>query len=283
MSLSDTISSVIDAAQYHWPNILSGISITTGLASTIYGIAVTPRAMDRFLEWIMENTTEEDRRGLKLHELHRLIPFKIKVQLAWRLYLPVLLGSATSVGTGIAADVTHGNRELAYAALATAAQTRLNDIVESTKEVVGKKKYDEIEAAAAQKEIDRLPEPIRDENVYYVNRKTEGFPVIDNFTGRVYILDRDHLDKIQDRLNARIVIDDITLNDVYREMNNGSTTIPLLKGGENLLYTIANGKLTFVDDMDGGWYEGRPAAVLNLLHNLCIRYERDYIKLDKYA
>ncbi len=134
MSISESITSLVDSVQLHWPDILSGISLTTGVATTIYGIAVTPKAMDHFLEWIMENTTEDDRRGLKLSELHRLIPFKMKARLVWKLYLPVLLGTATSVGTGLASDILHDRKEVAYAALATAAEARLNDFVQSTRE-----------------------------------------------------------------------------------------------------------------------------------------------------
>lgn len=284
MGFSEAITSLVDSVQGHLPDILSGISLTTGLASTIYGIAVTPKAMDRFLEWVMENTSEEDRAGFKLSELHQLIPFKMKVRLVWTLYLPVALGCLTSIGTGIAADVMHDQDKMAYAALASALQTRVDDLVESTKEVVGPKKYDEIEAAAAQKTLDRIPEQVKDENVFYVNTKTEGFPVIDNFTQRTYIVDRDSLDKLEDNLNSRLAMEDITINDIFRGLNNlGRGNIRLIAGGENLVYTSANGKFRFVTDMRAGMYEGRPCGVINLLHNLCIRHEHSYIKIDKYA
>lgn len=277
MGFSETIDSLVVTVQDHWPDILSGISLTTGVMTTVYGIAVTPKVMDKFLEWIMENTTEEERRGLKLSELHQLIPFKMKVKLAWKYYLLVVLGVVTSVGTGIAADVKHDQKEMAYAALATAAETRLQDFVQSTKEVVGPKKYDEIEAATSQKTIERLPE--KNENVYYVNKKTEGFPVIDNVTMKVFIVDRDQLDKVQLRLNEKIVLDDVPLNDIFRELGD---IIPLSAAGENLVYPCGR-KLTFVDDMRPGLWEGRPAGVLNLVHNLCVRHGRELIPVDKYA
>ena len=277
MGFSEGITSFVDSVQCHWPDILSGISLTTGVASTIYGIAVTPKAMDRFLEWIMENTTEEDRRGLKLSELHKLIPFKMKAKLAWKLYLPVILGTVTSGSTGIASDVMHDRKEMAYAAIASAAQARLSDFVESTKEAVGPKKYDEIEASAAQKRIDRLPDDKN--NVYYVNKRTEGFPVIDNVTSRVYVVDRDELDRIEMRLNNRLVLDEVSLNDVYREFGD---IILLPKIGENLVYPSGT-KLTFVEDMWPGFWNGRPAVTINLARNLCVKHGRDYIVLNRYA
>lgn len=282
MSFSDSIDNLVATVESHWPDILSGIGITTGVATTIYGITVTPKAMDDIVAWVIENTTEEQRVGFKTSELHQLIPWKIKIALLWRYYLPIVLGIGVSVGTSVAADVMHDRKEMAYAALATAAEARLKDFVASTKEVVGPKKYDEIEARTAQKTLDRLEDPKQNKNIYYANKKTEGFPVMDNLTGRVYYVDRQWLERMQERLNAKLIVDDVPINDIFRELHELNEDILIPVGGENLVYTIGNGKLTFVDDMWSGLYDGRPVGVLNLVHNLCIRVGRDYVKVDKY-
>lgn len=271
MSFSEHLESIANGVNEHIPEILFGISLTAGVGSAIYGIAVTPKAVDEIMQYVIENVPEEKRRGLRVSELHRLIPFKTKVKLCWKLYLPFIIGELVCIGTGIAGEIKHGKKEMAYAALASCLETRLKDITESTKEVVGDKKYDEIEASAAQKAIDRSVKQREetDDQVLYLNKKTEGFPLIDDITGRKMIVDRDDLDKCQAYLNRLLWSkpeNEVELNCFYRFFNAPTSSI-----GDDLVWDSEDGDIDFLSDMRAGWDDGIPTGVLHLKKGLCVK------------
>lgn len=271
MNLSGLIDNLATGISDHMPDILLGTSLAAGTAATIYGIAVTPKAMDEILAWVMENTTEKERRGLKLSELPKLVPFKMKVKLLWRMYLPVAVGTATSVGTGLASNKMHNDRTMSATALASSLSTRLADLQASTKEVVGATRYDEIEAKAAQKAVDRDHEREEPERVYRFNKKTDGFKVKDDINGATYILDREMLTDVQTSLNNKIrVYDRVTYNEFLSELRDRGADIPLSSIGLNFGWDIADGYIHFVEDMRGGLDDGVPVGVLHLADQMSI-------------
>ena len=156
MSFTDVLDRFANSVSDHLPDILFGTSMAAGLGATVYGIAVTPKAIDKIMDYVLENVPEEERRGLKVSELHKLLPWKVKIKLLWKLYLPVAIGWVVSIGTGVASEVVHDRREAAYATLATVAEETLRDFKDTTKEVVGDKKYDEIAGKVAQKKTELL-------------------------------------------------------------------------------------------------------------------------------
>lgn len=272
MSFSDHLESIVNGISDHVPEILFGISITAGVGSAIYGVAVTPKAVDEIMQWVIENVPEEKRRGLRVSELHRLVPFKMKVKLCWKLYLPFFVGQGLSIGTGIASQVKHGEKELAAAVLASCLDTRLKDLSDSTKEVVGDKKYDEIEAKVAQKAINREIEN-RKENDYEVlhfNKKTDGFPIIDDIMCRKYIVDREQLDNCQAYLNKKLWSrpdNEVELNEFYRYFGAPTSSI-----GDDLVWDSDDGDIDFIGDMRAGFDDGgTPTGVLHLKYGLCIK------------
>lgn len=271
MSLSETISSIADSASQHLPEILWGTSVATGVATTIYSVAITPKAIDRMYEHALAVIPESERAGLKMSELIGLLPFSTKFKLCWKYYILSAVGLAISIGTGTASLEMKNHESMAYAALASASQARLRDFTESTKEIVGDKKYDEIEARTSEKTLDRVKKenPKLDENTYYVNKKTEGYPVIDDITRRRYIVDIRELSDIQSRLNDRLPWEMwIPLNDFYRELD-----VPTSAVGEDLGWDVRDGKIRFFDDMRGALDDDhRPTGVLHLINNLSIRY-----------
>lgn len=275
MSLTDSLSNAIDAlasqVSGHLPDILLGMSITAGAATTVYGISVTPKAMDDIVEWVMLYVPEEERRGIVLpSEMYKLVPNRIKFKLLWRKYLPVVLGIGLSAGTGIAAETINNNRILSATALATTLSARIEDLKSSAKEVVGPTRYDEIESKAAQKTIDRMQDrKVFDdkENTYYVNRRTEGFKIIDDITQRIFVVDIDQLMTIQNKLNDRLrAWDWVPLNDLYEELTVAPSAV-----GNDIGWDSRDGKITFAHDYRGGKLEGVPVGVFHLADQLSIR------------
>lgn len=265
MSFSGVLDRVANSVGKHLPDILFGTSMAAGLSATVYGIAVTPKACDVIMDYVLDNVPEEERRGLKISELHKLLPFKLKVKLLWKLYLPVAIGWGLSLGTGIASDVLHNKREAAYATLATVAQETLRDFKDSTREVVGDKKYDEIAGNAAQKKVDR--EKAEVEETTYVNKSTEGFKVIDDLTGRKYVVDRDQLDRTELYLNKHLASWQwVSINDFYRHLGVRPVAI-----GEDLGWDSRDGDIDILGELRPGLDDGVPIGVLHLLNNLRCR------------
>lgn len=265
MNISALWDHVSSAISKRLPDILFGTSMAAGLSATIYGIAVTPKACDKIMDYVLDNVPEEERRGLKISELHKLLPFKVKVKLLWKLYLPVIIGWGVSLGTGIASDVVHNKREAAYATLASVAQETLRDFKASTKEVVGDKKYDEISANAAQKKIDETTED--KDNVYYINEKTEGFKVIDDVTGRVYVVDREQLDTAENYLNKHLYSWQwVSINDFYDFLK-----LPQVAIGEDIGWSSEDGDIDILGELRAGMRDGIPIGVLHLMNNLRCR------------
>lgn len=264
MNISALWDHVSSAISKRLPDILFGTSMAAGLSATIYGIVVTPKACDKIMDYVLDNVPEEERRGLKISELHKLLPFKVKVKLLWKLYLPVVIGWGVSLGTGIASDAVHNKREAAYATLASVAQETLRDFKDSTKEVVGYKKYDEISANAAQKKIDKTTD---EDNIYYINEKTEGFKVIDDVTGRVYVVDREQLTFAEGYLNKHLYSWNwVSINDFYDYLK-----LPQVGIGEDIGWSSEDGDINILDGLGSGMREGIPIGVLHILNNLRCR------------
>lgn len=266
MNISRILDRIANTVGKRLPDILFGTSMAAGLGATIYGIAITPKAIDRIMDYVIDNVPEEERRALKVSELHKLLPFKVKVRLLWKLYLPVAIGWGISLGTGIACDVMHNRREAAYATLAQVAEETLRDFKDSTKEIVGDKKYDEISAAAAQKKVEQAR--TNADETYYVNKKTEGFKVIDDITGRKYIVDRDQLDHVELHLNKHLYSwTFVSINDFYRALG-----VPPVSIGEDLGWDSQDGDIDIVGVLETAFDDdGTPIGVLKLLNNLRCR------------
>ncbi len=270
MSFQDTLDSVANTVSEHLPDILFGTSMAAGLGATIYGIAITPKALDKVLDWVVENVPEEQRQSLKISELPKLVPWRMKIKLLWKLYLPAGIGWALSLGTGIASEVIHDRREAAYATVAAVAEESLRDFKESTKEVVGDKKYDEIDAAASQKLIDRERAKGDDyikNNTICINKKPNPFTIIDDITKRRIVLDYQQLEHAQNNL-ARIQrsYDWASLNDFYYQLGIEPSSI-----GNDVGWHIMDGEVDIIGPYRGGLDDGVPVGVLHLIDNMRFR------------
>lgn len=140
-ALSKVIRSVSWSMQRHSPELLTACSVSGTIAATYLAIENTVKAVKAVDE-------EKEARGVDT------LSFLDIVKLTWKIYLPMLIILLISVICGIASCREAGRRIAALSTSYQAAATLLENHREATKEIVGGKKAEEIDAAVIRKEME---------------------------------------------------------------------------------------------------------------------------------
>lgn len=129
--------------------------------------------------------------------------------------IPTGLSLAVQTSSGIAYASTMSKENAALAAIASASELAKNNVIEAVKENLGKEKAGDVEEAAAEKTLERRP---------VSNREvvTTGYGMdlcYDEYTDRYFYCSADHLRKVMNDMNARILREMyVTFNEVYSEI-----------------------------------------------------------------
>lgn len=124
------------------PQILAGTSIAGAVATTFFAVKATIKAVRH---------TDEIKEELGVDELSASEIIKEN----YKFYIPTAVSLTATVATGILSCVKSTRKIAALTSMYNTAITAKEEFMEASREIVGNKKTDEIEAAVTEKELSR--------------------------------------------------------------------------------------------------------------------------------
>ena len=250
VDLSRAVRSVRKTLSKHSPGILTGIGIGGMLTTTVLAVRATPKALRLIEEKKQEMNTDE----LKAFDV---------VKTTWKCYVPAVITGSLSIACLISANSVNTKRNAALATAYKLSETALTEYREKVIETIGEKKE-----RAIQEEIDKdhlNKNPVCNNEVI-VTSKGDTL-CYDYQSGRYFYSDIEHIRKVINNLNMRLLRDDyIPLNDFYDEVGLEHSDL-----GNELGWRVDKG---LIDARFGAQVasDGRPCIVVNFN----IVPERDY-------
>ena len=202
------------------PEILLGMGVSGFVFSTIWGIKATSKAI-RKLDVLRE---ELDRDKLTVKEV---------VKETWRLYLPVALSLSLSIPCVISSNRVSNRRNAALAAAFSISEKTLYEYQEKTREVVGKKKEQEIHEAVSADRAART-----NNNTVLITGDGDSL-FLEPLSGRYFKSNWNKIQRCANELNADSLTDicgEITLTDWFDALG-----LPKTELSDDLGWTIKNG------------------------------------------
>lgn len=265
------------AKQYmteHSPQILTGVGLSALIGAGVVAVRNTPAAC-RALE---EKKAEE---GVDKLPLLDIVRFGFK-------YYVVPAGMALAGSTCIIAGLkVSTDRTNAFAALAASEAMRLKDIHEVTREKVGEKKSQDIEAEVARREIERDGVP----PIGQIEETGHGDQIVYwPMLGRWFRCDIGWIRRVQNEINKEIADGDVNENDPYDTKQLNGVCLNRFLAGLNLkkcdlgMLLGWNGKnkldIRFSDIVTN--QESEKAVVLQMSMDNCMPKEKwDSVRQDK--
>lgn len=144
------------------PHICAGLAVAGVIGTTILAIRAqkhAQNALDAEETKRLNEATYKDEDDIDRIDSNVELPHTAKEKLAitWKCYIPPVISAASTIGMIIASDTINAKRIATIGALYAASQETLADMKEKTKELVGEKKAKEIENAALNKQVERIP------------------------------------------------------------------------------------------------------------------------------
>lgn len=205
----------VDLVKKHAPEILTGMGVAGMVATTIFCVKVTPKAMDliadeqrkrRVAVKSADGSTQEE-----ITEAEQLKPIDY-VRVTWKLYLPPVALGVASIACIIGSTSVSLRRNAGLAAAYAITETKFSDYKDKVKELLGDKKEQETRDSIAQDSIKKNP----------VNKNDiieTGFGetlCYDPMSGRYFHSDIDQIKRSLNYLNHQMLYDEsVTLNDLY--------------------------------------------------------------------
>lgn len=244
---------VKNAASKHSPEILMGMGITAGIATTVLAVKATPKAF----QLIEEKKKEENK--------DELTPVET-VQAAWKLYVPAAVTGVFSVACLLGSGSVNAKRNAAIATAYKLSETAFTEYKEKVVETIGEKKEKEVRDKVAEKKV--KDNPIKSDVIIAGTGTTL---CMDAISGRCFYSDMEKIRKSINELNARMLVEMyISLNEFYSELGLDQTTL-----GDDLGWNINDTGLIDLDFSSQITADGRPCLVID--YRIAPRY--DYSKL----
>lgn len=204
------------------PSILVGVGISGMIASSIFAIKATPKA----IVLIDEKKKELDTDKLKAKDL---------IKTTWKIYLPYALTTVASASCIIFASSISSKRNAALATAYSLSETALMDYKDSIRKHIPDK-VKEIEDDVAKKELERKP---LDDSTEVIVLNEDGDLCCEPVSGRYFKTTINKIDHAVNAINHQLNTDDYaSLNDFYYELGLKSTEI-----GNQLGWNVSDGLL----------------------------------------
>lgn len=240
MNVKHLIKQLGMTLQKNSPYILTGL----GCAGVVSTAVMTGKAAVKAHDKIQQYTLETIGKDLAKNTVNRIIdenhsdlslidlkmPFKEKVKLTWKYFIPPTIMGATSVACIIGAQTVNTRRHAAIASLYSLTESTLKDYQQKVVELVGEKKEQIIRDDISQKRIDENPVS---KNEVIITGKGEML-CYDTLSGRYFKSDIETLRRIQNDFNHEMMSSMwVSLNDLYFAM--GLSTVKI---GDELGWTV---------------------------------------------
>lgn len=244
MKLSNVTKTVSTFMRKNSPTILTAVGVSGMIASTIFAIEATPKAV---------KLIEEKKQELKVE---KLTPIET-VRTTWKCYIPTVVLTVLSSGCIVGANSVHAKRNAALATAYTISETALREYKDKVIETIGEKKEQAVRDAIAKDKIDKHPVSKREVLITGKGNTLCYDPWRDGY----FEMDPDKVKKAVNDLNYQLLNDGyVTLNDFYYNLGLGET-VP----GKTLGWNINKGQVQFrfssqiADD-------GRPCLVFDFFN-----------------
>lgn len=220
MKLSNVTQTITTFTKKNSPTILTAIGISGMIASTIFAIEATPKAV---------RLIEEKKRELKVE---KLTPVET-VKTTWKCYIPTVVLTVLSSGCIIGANSVHAKRNAALATAYTISETALREYKDKVIETIGEKKEQAVRDAIAKDKIDKNPVS---KSEVIITKKGDTL-CYDPWSSRYFKSDPEKIRKAINDLNYQIINEGmVTLNDFYYLLDLDST-----RAGEDLGWNVNKG------------------------------------------
>lgn len=202
LNLPKLIKSTKAVLVEHSPEILTGIGITGMVTTTVLAVRATPKAL---------MLIEEKKRA---ENLDSLPPIDV-IKTTWKCYIPAAATCVVSAACLIGASSVNLKRNAALAAAYTLSETALAEYQEKVVESVGEKKEKVIREKVTEEKIKK--NPVSKNEVIITGNGTS--LCFDPLSGRYFNSNRDHINRVVNELNKRMVDDMyVSLDEFYDEI-----------------------------------------------------------------
>lgn len=232
----------------HTPEILTAAGITGMISSTVFAVEATPKAMEALREY------END------------IPFRTKVRVCWKYYVPSAGMMLLSAGCLIGSNSISIRRNAALATAYKLSADALAEYQEKVIETIGEKKEKTIREEIAKEKIKESP---YSEERLFETKKGDSI-CLDSYSGRYFKTNIESVKQAINKLNYSLIQHQfVSLNDFYYELG-----LPPIKLGEDLGWPVEKGLINV--DFGSDLVDGEtPCLVLN--YTPPIKYEYLYL------
>jgi len=213
----------------HEPEILMTMGISGMLFSVVWGIKATAKVTKK---------VEQRKQQLKKDKLTIEEIFK----LSWKDYLPVVVSTGMSIPCIIAGNRIANKRNIMLAAAYTLSETALQEYKETTKTLIGDKKFEKIEESISEEKVRKTYK----DGINNVTLIGDGDSLFyEELSGRYFKTNWNRISKAANELNAQAMGDlsgVTTLNDWFDILGLEETVL-----GETMGWSIQDGKQGIID------------------------------------
>lgn len=212
MQLANLIQTIGKTLSDNSPTILSGIAVTTSIATVVLATKASFSAAEdiRDEEIIRERTTL-DSQDLTIRE---------KVELVWPYYVPVAVTGTVTVVCIIAANRIGNRRAAAMAAAYTMSREAFAEYKDKVVERLGETKEQKMRDEIAQDQVNR--NPVSNNELHITN--TGDVICYDSITGRYFKSNVETIRRAENQINRQIIHDmSASVSDFYNHIGLPTT------------------------------------------------------------
>lgn len=229
MLIKQTLHNMGNELARNSPIILTGIAVSGVLATTIFAVKATPKAV-RILE------QEAQRRDfLREEETVRPITKVDVIKLTWKEYIPSFICGTVTMGCILTMNSVHARRNAALATIYSITETAFKEYQSKVVDTIGKNKEIAIRDSIAKDHIKNNQMGL---NEVIITGKGE-IPCFDTLSGRCFKSDVEKIRRLVNEINHRLMTEMyIELNDFYDGVGLANTKL-----GSDVGWNIDNGLL----------------------------------------
>lgn len=253
-NLSELCRTAKVAVSKHSPEILTGIGIAGMIATTVFAVKATPKAMALIKDAENKKIEKQTKAGKEPCDIvGELTPIET-VKTAWKPYIPAIVTGVASITCLVGASSVNAKRNAALAAAYTLSETALKEYRDKVVETIGEKKEQTVRDKVAKEQIENAPVS-KSEVIFTGKGKSLCF---DPYSGRYFDNDIESIRQAANTLNDQMlhsITGYASLNDFYDEVGLPHTDI-----GDEIGWNASN--LIKLDISSHVTDDGRPAIVV---------------------
>lgn len=223
LGIVNVVGGIQTTAKQHMPELLTGVGIAGMIATTIFAVKGTPKALRLIEEEKAKKETE------------KLTPVDT-VKATWKCYIPAAVTGTLSIACLIGGSTVSAKRNAALAAAYSLSESAIREYKDKVVETIGEEKEREVRDAVAKSRIEK--DPVSKHEVVETN--TGQSLCYDILSGRYFYSSADKIEKSINAINKKMLNNSyVSLNDLYYELGLEETKL-----GHDLGWSISQGMVS---------------------------------------